>query len=62
MSDTFTVSSEANILGYNLAYDAKDVKRSTIASLRPPEDTPSTVALMHGGKASGFNLPASTEP
>ena len=56
------VSFDANILGYSLAYDANEVSKSTIASLRPPEDTPSTVVLMHGGKASGFNFPASTVP
>ena len=62
ISDTFTVSSEAKILGYSLAYDANEVKRSTIASLRPPEDTPLTVASMHGGNASGFSFPACTLP
>jgi hypothetical protein len=58
ISDTLTVSSDAKILGYSLAYDANDVKSSTIASLRPPEETPSTVDLMHGGNASGFSFPA----
>ena len=58
MSETLTVSSEAKILGYNRAYDANEVKRSTMASFLPPEDTPSTVVLMHGGNASGFSFSA----
>ena len=61
-SETFIVSSDANILGYNLAYDAKEVNKSTIASLRPPEDTPFTVFSIHGGNASGISFPACTVP
>ena len=39
-----------------------EVKRRTIASLRPPEDTPLTVFSMHGGNASGISFPACTVP
>lgn len=56
------LSSLANILGYNLAYDAKEVNNNTIASLRPPEETPSIVFLIHGGNASLSNFPPLTVP